>query len=189
MLKSDKWFKDAIKNGIIEGGQTELVRKGVLSYGVSSYGYDIQLENRLKIMRATGGTFDEGIIDPKDCKVHTWVTCENVREAFILPPYSFALGCSKEYFRMPRNITGIVYPKSTYARCGLICMQTVIEAGWEGQITLEFANVTPNSIKLYPDEGCAQVLFFEGTDCERSYADRHGKYQGQKGITLPRVER
>lgn len=187
MLMNDKWIKKAIENNIIEDGNLKLVQRGVMSYGVSSYGYDVRLESTVKVLRDVYSDIKgKGIIDPKACDEHDWITYDS-KEYVIIPPYSFALGYTHEYFRMPSNITGIVFPKSSYARCGLNCLQTVIEAGWEGQITLEFANLTPNAIKLYTNEGCAQILFFEGEQCECTYADRKGKYQGQRGVTLARV--
>lgn len=182
MLKNDIWIKSQINAGMIDGGEQTLVSRGVLSYGVSSFGYDVTLAGELKIMRSTS------LIDPKAARGAQWEHLEPLSDnAYVIPPHSFVLGYSKEYFRLPRNITGLVYPKSTYARCGLNCYQTVLEAGWEGQITLEFANNTPAPIMLYANEGCAQVLFFESEQPCASYADRQGKYQGQTGITLARV--
>lgn len=189
MLKPDTWIRTAIEQGIIQNAKPDLIQKGVMSYGVSSYGYDVRLADEVKIMR---NCYDfannrEIIIDPKDSKENQWVTHKGLKDRVVIPPYSFALGYTEEYFIMPRDVTGVVFPKSTYARCGLNCLQTVIEAGWAGQITLEFANVTPNPVKLYVGEGCAQILFYDGIPCAQSYADRKGKYQGQRGITLAKV--
>lgn len=191
MLMNDKWIKDAIQNNIIDNANLNLVQKGVMSFGVSSYGYDVRLAPEIKVMRDVFGNpnHETGIIDPKDCKEKDWIHINNADGYVLVPPYSFALGYTQEYFNMPSNITGIVFPKSSYARCGLNCLQTVIEAGWCGQITLEFANLTPNPVKLYLNEGCAQVLFFAGEQCEQTYADRKGKYQGQRGITLSKVSK
>lgn len=182
MLKNDKWLRKAIRTGLITDGHPKFVQKGVLSYGVSSFGYDVRLGNELKLLCS-------GVrVNPKVPDETQWCNLAlNSAGAFELPPHSFALGCSVEYFRLPKNVTGLVFSKSTYARSGLFCFQTVLEAGWEGQITLEFANVTQMPILLYPNEGCAQVLFLEGESCAKSYADRHGKYQGQTGITLSKV--
>lgn len=182
MLKNDAWIKAQIPQGMIEGGELGFKSRGVLSYGVSSFGYDVTLSPELKIMRSYG------VIDPKAAQPAQWDNLEPAWDnVFVIPPHSFALGCSRESFDLPRNITGLVFPKSTYARCGLNCYQTVLEAGWQGQITLEFANNTCAPILIYANEGCAQVLFFEGEAPNESYADRHGKYQGQTGVTLARV--
>lgn len=190
MIKNDIWIKNAIKNGMIDGGQETLITQDKMSFGVSSFGYDVILAPKLKYMNFN---FDnEKVLDPKRMQE---VRYENIWEdlflhddtSFVIPPYSFALGHSIEYFKLPRNVTGLVFPKSSYARCGLTCLQTVLEAGWEGQITLEFANVTPFPVKIYANEGCAQVLFLEGENCACSYGDRNGKYQKQMGITFSRV--
>lgn len=189
MLMNDKWLKKAIVDDTIEGGQLGLKQYGVMSYGISSYGYDVKLGTTVKIMRNSFDYVqnDNAVIDPKNTREGDWVTYKGITDSIVIPPYSFALGHTQEYFRMPKNVTGVVFPKSSYARCGLNCLQTVIEAGWEGQITLEFANLTPNGVKLYVNEGCAQVLFFDGEPCEQTYADRNGKYQGQRGVTLAKV--
>lgn len=183
MIINDTGIKQLIINGCIKGATVSLKEKGLISYGVSCFGYDLKLGDTIRIMQKTFGA-----IDPKDFKEVAFNEVKS-NDHFIIPPFSFALSYSTEYFKMPRNLTGVVFPKSTYARCGLNCLQTVIEAGWEGQITLEFVNNTPNEIKMYVGEGCAQVLFFEGEPCAVSYADRKGKYQGQTGVTLPRIKR
>lgn len=181
MLKNDTWIKSHIGD-VIEGGELGFKSRGVLSFGVSSFGYDVTLAPELKIMRNTG------VIDPKAAVGAQWDNLEPAWDnVFVIPPHSFVLGYSKEYFKLPRNITGLVFPKSTYARCGLTCCQTVLEAGWQGQITLEFANSTCAPVLMYANEGCAQVLFYEGEPPCTSYADRCGKYQNQTGITLARV--
>lgn len=186
MLKSDAWIYKAIEAGVIRNAQKQLVTKGVLSFGVSSYGYDVQLGSEFKLFRNDS----KAIIDPKS--FNDEAICMNVvaNNGFVVvPPHSFILGKSVETFSLPKNVTGLVFPKSTYARCGLDCCQTVLEAGWSGEITLEFANTTNCPIKLYTGEGCCQVLFIESDEkCLVSYADRKGKYQGQTGVTLPFVK-
>lgn len=184
MLKSDVWIRLAVRNGIIENGCEQLIKYDGCSYGVSSYGYDVQLSALKKYW-----PLKNGVMDPKAQDEERW---DNVKfnpklDCWEIPPYAFALGCTVETFHLPRNIAGLVFLKSTYARCGLLCYQTVLEAGWEGQITLEFYNPLPVPIRLY-DSGVAQVLFFEGECGITSYADRKGKYQGQSGITLARVD-
>lgn len=183
MIINDIGIKNLIKDGCISGATIELKEKGLISYGVSCFGYDLKLGNTLRVMQKAFST-----VDPKNCKEDFFNELKS-NDYFIIPPYSLSLSYSTEYFKMPNNVTGIVFPKSTYARCGLNCLQTVIEAGWEGQITLEFVNHTPNEIKLYVGEGCAQLLLFKGEPCEISYADRKGKYQGQTGVTLPRIKK
>lgn len=184
MLLNDLKIKHLMNQGMIADATSSFHDAGVLSYGVSSFGYDITLGPDLVVMRAV----KDALVDPK---AHNDVLWEQAKlwddKFFVIPPYSFALGYSKETINLPRNITGVVFPKSTYARCGLVCYQTVLESGWKGQITLEFANNTPNAIKLYAHEGCAQVLFYEGDACECSYADRKGKYQDQANITFAKV--
>lgn len=182
MLKNDIWIKQQIADGgVITNALTKLVGGGSMSYGVSSFGYDVRLASDLRISPS------EQLIDPKAQLGQNWHSACRRDGAFIVPPHSVALGRSLEYFKLPNNVTGLVFPKSSYARCGLICFQTVLEAGWQGEITLEFANFTDCDILLYPNEGCAQVLFLEGEPCECSYADRRGKYQYQTGITFSRA--
>lgn len=187
MLKNDKWIKTQIEKGNITSANPELIYKGVISYGVSSFGYDVALGPKLMCRKqASGDHIDPKFIHPDDWhQVNLDDSCRS--NYYDVPPYSFVLGHSVEYFKIPRNITGLVFPKSTYARCGLNCFQTVLEAGWEGQITLEFANNTPSFIRLYIGEGCAQVLFLEGEPPKCSYDERNGKYQGSQGIGLPCV--
>lgn len=187
MLKSDRWIIKESMNGMITPFVADQVSKaGLLSFGVSSYGYDIRLANELKIVT----NVNNSIIDPKKFNNEIFhdicsKTLDN-ETFFILPPNSFALGRSVEYFNIPRNICGICVGKSTYARCGLSVPLTPIEPEWKGHITLEFANTTSLPIMLFVNEGVCQLLFLEGEDCEKSYKDRGGKYQGQEGITLPR---
>lgn len=155
----------------------------IISYGLSSYGYDLRLGREFKIF--TNAHQGQGVVDPKNFDMKNYV--EHEGDSVIIPPGGFLLGHSVEYIRMPANLTGVVLGKSTYARCGCICLATPLEAGWEGQVTLEFANNTPLPLKMYAHEGSAQVLFFSGAPCKVSYADRAGKYQHQRGVTLASV--
>jgi dCTP deaminase len=154
----------------------------VISYGVSSYGYDIRVGNRFKIFTNLYST----VVDPKQFRPEAYVDFEG--DQCIIPPNSFVLAESVEMIRMPRSVTALVLCKSTYIRAGVLIPTTVLEAGWEGTITLEIGNMTPLPAKIYANEGIAQVLFFEGDEaCDVSYADRKGKYQNQSGVVLPRV--
>lgn len=158
----------------------------IISYGLSSYGYDLSLADEFKVFyrnkAINANVFD--IIDPKQ----NLPFIEELNKGYvIIPPNSFALGRSNEYIKMPRDITGLATNKSTYARCGLNTPSTVLEAGWEGHLTIEMFNSTPHPIKVYANEGIVQILFFKGEDCLTSYADRAGKYQGQKGITNAKI--
>lgn len=156
--------------------------KRLISYGLSSYGYDLRIGNKFKIFTNINST----VIDPKNFDTDSFVDFEG--DVCIIPPNSFVLAASVEYIRMPRNVTGVVLGKSTYARTGIVCIATPLEAEWEGHVTLEFANTTPLPAMLYANEGAAQVLFFEGEDCLTSYMDRGGKYQFQEsGPVLPKV--
>lgn len=160
----------------------EIDGKKVISYGLSSYGYDVRLADTMKIFRGRDGqTFD-----PKAPKDQHFMLVKG-RDVIEIPPHSHALGFSIERFKIPRNVMGRVEGKSTYARSGIICNVTPLESEWEGQITLEFFNTLSVPVKMYLNEGCCQVLFFGGMPCETSYADRAGKYQGQMGITLSKV--
>ena len=176
---SDNWIKRMAKSQkMISPFVEKQVRKGKISFGLSSYGYDARVSNEFKIFT----NVNSGIVDPKIFKKESFVTKKG--KECIIPPNSFALASSMEYFKMPRNVTGLVTAKSTYARCGLGVPPTVLEAGWSGVLVLEFSNHTSNSIRLYANSGAAQILFFQGEQPEVSYADRNGKYQGQTGITL-----
>ena len=158
------------------------VRKGGISFGLSSYGYDIRIADEFKIFTNINTT----IVDPKAFDPRSFVDYQG--EVALIPPNSFALGRSVEYFKIPRNVLTICVGKSTYARCGIITNVTPFEPEWEGFVTLEISNTTPLPAKIYANEGIAQVLFFESDEaCETSYADRQGKYQGQQGIVLPTV--
>jgi dCTP deaminase len=184
-IKSDRWIRRmARERGMIEPFADAQVREGVISYGVSSYGYDMRVAPEFKIFtNALSAVVDPKRFDPKSFVPYEGAVC-------IVPPNSFALARSVEYFRIPRNVLTICVGKSTYARCGIITNVTPFEPEWEGYVTLEISNTTPLPAKIYADEGIAQVLFFtadEGDECETSYADKKGKYQAQKGITLPRL--
>ncbi|WP_281530558.1 dCTP deaminase [Campylobacter hominis] len=182
-LKSDKWIrKQSIKNEMITPFCEENMGVGVVSYGLSSYGYDIRVADEFKIFTNVGGT----VVDPKNFDEKNIVDFKG--DVCIVPPNSFALARTIEYFKMPRDVLAICLGKSTYARCGIIVNVTPFEPGFEGHITIEISNTTPLPAKIYANEGIAQVLFLQGDEiCEVSYADKKGKYQRQKGITLPRI--
>jgi dCTP deaminase len=159
------------------------MRDGVISYGLSSYGYDIRIADEFRIF--TPGLGDLTVVDPKNFDARSMVDYHG--NVCVIPPNSFILAKTVEYFRIPRNVLTICVGKSTYARCGLIVNVTPFEPSWEGFVTLEISNTTPLPAKVYANEGIAQVLFFEGDPPEMSYADKKGKYQGQTGITLPKL--
>jgi dCTP deaminase len=172
----------AREHRMIEPFAENQVRDGVISYGVSSYGYDIRVANEFKIFTNINST----IVDPKRFDQQSFVDFKG--DVCIVPPNSFALARTVEYFRIPRNILTICVGKSTYARCGIIVNVTPFEPEWEGTATLEISNTTPLPAKIYANEGIAQVVFFEADEiCETSYADKKGKYQAQREITLPRI--
>lgn len=182
-IKADNWIRKMANDcGMIEPFVEAQVRQGVMSYGVSSYGYDIRVGDHFKIFTNLYST----VVDPKNFKPEAYV--DFTGDECIIPPNSFVLAESVEYIRMPRHVTALVLCKSTYIRAGVLIPTTVLEAGWEGTITLEIGNMTPLPAKVYANEGIAQVLFFEGDEpCDVSYADRKGKYQNQHGVTLPRI--
>jgi dCTP deaminase len=182
-IKSDNWIRRmAREHRMIEPFSENQVRDGVISYGVSSYGYDIRVADEFKIFTNINST----IVDPKRFDQQSFVDFKG--EVCIVPPNSFALARTVEYFRIPRNILTICVGKSTYARCGIIVNVTPFEPEWEGTATLEISNTTPLPAKIYANEGIAQVVFFEANEiCETSYADKKGKYQAQREITLPRI--
>ena len=182
-IKPDRWIREmCIKHRMIEPFEEKQVRQGVISYGLSSYGYDIRIADEFKIFT----NINNSIVDPKAFDPRSFVDFQG--EVALIPPNSFALGRSVEYFKIPRNVLTICVGKSTYARCGIITNVTPFEPEWEGYVTLEIINTTPLPAKIYANEGIAQVLFFESDEaCETSYADRQGKYQGQQGIVLPTV--
>jgi len=184
-IKSDRWIRHmATAHRMIEPFADSQVRAGVISYGVSSYGYDMRVAPEFKIFTNALSA----IVDPKQFDPKSFV--EFAGETCVVPPNSFALARSVEYFRIPRNVLTICVGKSTYARCGIITNVTPFEPEWEGYVTLEISNTTPLPARIYANEGIAQVLFFtadEGDECEQSYADKKGKYQAQVGITLPKL--
>ena len=183
MLKSDRWIrKMALEHDMINPFSEKQVREGVVSYGLSSYGYDLRVADEFKIFTNVNCT----VVDPKNFDERSFVPMNS--EVCIVPPNSFALARSVEYFRIPRNILTICVGKSTYARCGIIVNVTPFEPEWEGFVTLEISNTTPLPAKIYANEGLCQIIFFQSDEvCETSYADRKGKYQAQKGIVLPKL--
>ncbi|MRJ03283.1 MAG: dCTP deaminase [Epsilonproteobacteria bacterium] len=182
-LKGDRWIRErALRDRMIEPFCEEQVGKGVISYGLSSYGYDIRVSDEFKIFTNVNAE----VVDPKRFDERNVVDFKG--EVCIVPPNSFTLARTVEYFRIPRNVLAICVGKSTYARCGIIVNVTPFEPEFEGHITIEISNTTPLPAKIYANEGIAQVLFFEGDEeCEVSYRDKAGKYQYQRGITLPRI--
>lgn len=184
-IKSDKWIQQMARQGMIEPFAAEQVRVSehghkIISYGTSSYGYDVRCAPEFKIFT----NINSAIVDPKDFDSNSFVDVQ--AEVCIIPPNSFALARTIEYFRIPRNVLTVCLGKSTYARCGIIVNVTPLEPEWEGHVTLEFSNTTPLPAKIYANEGVAQMLFFESDEvCATSYRDRDGKYQGQRGVTLP----
>ncbi|KFI23127.1 dCTP deaminase [Nitrosococcus oceani] len=186
-IKSDKWIRHmAQAHGIIEPFEPRQIREAnnarIISYGTSSYGYDIRCSNEFKIFT----NINSAVVDPKNFDASSFVDVQS--DVCIIPPNSFALARTVEYFRIPRSVLTICLGKSTYARCGIIVNITPLEPEWEGHVTLEFSNTTPLPAKVYANEGVAQVVFFESDElCETSYRDRSGKYQGQTGVTLPKA--
>jgi len=182
-LKSDIWIREkSLKEEMIKPFCEEQVGTDVVSYGVSSYGYDIRVGNEFKIFTNVSST----VVDPKNFDEKNVV--DFTGDICIVPPNSFALARTVEYFKIPKNVLAICLGKSTYARCGIIVNVTPFEPEFEGHITIEISNTTPLPAKIYANEGIAQVLFLEGDgQCETTYKDKKGKYQGQEGITLPRI--
>ena len=186
-IKADSWIRHmAEKHGLIDPFEPGQVREAngerIISYGTSSYGYDLRCAPEFKVFT----NVYSAVVDPKNFDPTSFVDIHS--EVCIIPPNSFALARTVEYFRIPRNILTICLGKSTYARCGIIVNVTPLEPEWEGHVTLEFSNTTPLPAKIYANEGVAQVLFLESDQpCEVSYRDRGGKYQGQTGVTLPRA--
>jgi dCTP deaminase len=184
-IRSDQWIeKMALEHGMISPFQPRQLRERegerIISYGVSSYGYDVRCSNEFKIFT----NINSAIVDPKAFDENSFVDVQS--DVCIIPPNSFALARTVEYFRIPRNVLTICLGKSTYARCGIIVNVTPLEPEWEGHVTLEFSNTTPLPAKIYANEGVAQMIFLEASDvCAVSYKDRNGKYQGQTGVTLP----
>ena len=184
-IMPDHWIREqAINHGMIDPFVEKQTAEGKISYGLSSYGYDSRCSDEFKIFT----NVDNAIVDPKDFSEQSFV--DRQTDVCIIPPNSFVLTRSVEYFRIPKDVLVICLGKSTYARCGLIVNVTPLEPGWEGHVTLEISNTTPLPAKVYANEGVAQFLFFKGSsDCEVSYADRAGKYMGQQGVTLPRIKK
>jgi dCTP deaminase len=186
-IKSDRWIRRmATEHRLLEPFEPTQVRERdgerIVSYGTSSYGYDVRCSNEFKIFT----NINSVIVDPKSFDADSFVDLKS--DVCVIPPNSFALARTVEYFRIPRNVLTICLGKSTYARCGIIVNVTPLEPEWEGHVTLEFSNTTPLPAKIYANEGVAQMLFLESDEeCETSYADRGGKYQGQLGVTLPRA--
>lgn len=186
-IKSDKWIKKmSIKNNMINPFFSKQIRiinnKKIISFGTSSYGYDIRCANEFKIFNNIHST----IIDPKKINKNSFIKFNG--NICIIPPNSFMLSRTIEHFNIPRNVLAICLGKSTYARCGIIINVTPFEPEWNGYATLEFSNTTPLPAKIYANEGCAQIIFLKSDEkCKTSYKDRNGKYQNQKGITLPKI--
>ncbi|MGB1580666.1 MAG: dCTP deaminase [Nevskiales bacterium] len=186
-IKSDKWIRRmAQQQGMIEPFESGQVRENgggrIVSYGVSSYGYDVRCADEFKIFT----NINSAVVDPKEFHDGSFVDFKG--DSCVIPPNSFALARTVEYFRIPRNVLTICLGKSTYARCGIIVNVTPLEPEWEGHVTLEFSNTTPLPARIYANEGVAQMLFLESDEvCETSYKDRGGKYQGQRGVTLPKT--
>ncbi|MGA1203681.1 MAG: dCTP deaminase [Planctomycetota bacterium] len=191
MIRPDRWIRRmAVEHGMIEPYEPAQVREvdgesgpqRVISYGTSSYGYDLRVSDEFKVFTNVYGS----VVDPKGFQESSFVDMKS--DVCIVPPNSFALARSVEYFRIPRNVLTICLGKSTYARCGIIVNVTPFEPEWEGHVTLEISNTTPLPAKIYANEGLAQVIFFESDEeCDTSYRDRGGKYQAQRGITIPRM--
>ena len=182
-IMPDTWIREmSLKRGMIEPFIESQKREGVISYGVSSYGYDARVSREFKIFT----NVNSAVVDPKSFDKDSFVDRDT--DVCIIPPNSFALARTVEYLRIPRSVMVVCLGKSTYARCGIIVNVTPLEPEWEGHVTLEFSNTTPLPAKIYANEGVAQMLFFESDEvCGTSYKDRGGKYQGQKGVTLPKA--
>ena len=182
-VQSDKWIKKMAKeHSMISPFEEKQIRGDKISYGVSSYGYDARVSNEFKIFT----NVNSETVDPKNFKPTNFVTKKSTE--CIIPPNSFALASTVEYFKIPKDVLVICLGKSTYARCGIIVNVTPLEPGWEGHVTLEFSNTTPLPAKIYANEGASQFIFLKGNEApEITYADRNGKYMGQTGVTLPKV--
>jgi dCTP deaminase len=184
-IKADRWIRRlALEHRMIEPFVEGQVRNSVISYGLSSYGYDMRVADEFKVFTNVFNT----LVDPKHFDPRSFVDIK--AEHCDIPPNSFALARSVEFFRIPRKVSCLVIGKSTYARCGIIINITPLEPEWSGHITIEISNTTPLPARIYANEGIGQVQFFESDEeCEVSYADKHGKYQGQQGIVLPRIDK
>jgi dCTP deaminase len=182
MVKNDLWIREMARKGMIEPFNESQKREGVISSGVGSYGYDMRINDEFKIFTNINST----VIDPKKFDPLSFVDYRG--DVCIIPPNSFVLATSLEYFRIPRDVLVICLGKSTYARCGLVVNVTPLEPEWEGHVTIEISNTTPLPAKIYANEGIAQLIFIQAAEiCETSYKDKAGKYQAQKGITLPKL--
>lgn len=178
----DTWIRERALQGMIEPFVEHQEKEGVISYGLSSYGYDARVSDEFKIFT----NVDNAIVDPKNFSPTGFV--DRKSDVCVIPPNSFVLARTVEYFRIPRDVLVICLGKSTYARCGIIVNVTPLEPEWEGHVTLEFSNTTPLPAKIYANEGACQFLFLKGESvCEVSYQDRQGKYMGQQGVTLPKI--
>ncbi|TFG36385.1 MAG: dCTP deaminase [Nitrospirales bacterium] len=183
MVKNDRWIREMARKGMIEPFNGKQAKKGTISYGVSSYGYDMRVADEFKIFSNAGAT----VVDPKNFNAASFTDFKG--EVCIVPPNSFVLGRSVEYFRIPRDVLVICLGKSTYARCGIVVNITPLEPEWEGHVTIEISNTAPLPARLYANEGIAQIIFLQAAElCEVSYADKKGKYQAQKNITLAKVK-
>jgi len=182
-IMSDRWIrKMSREHGMVEPFEDAQRREGTISYGLSSYGYDARVADEFKIFT----NVDSAVVDPKDFSPKGFV--DRKTDVCVIPPNSFALATTVEYFRIPEDVLVICLGKSTYARCGIIVNVTPLEPGWEGHVTLEFSNTTPLPARVYANEGACQFLFLQGNEpCEVSYKMRKGKYMGQRGVTLPRL--
>ncbi|HET8984438.1 MAG TPA: dCTP deaminase [Trueperaceae bacterium] len=180
-IKPDRWIRERALEGMIEPFEDALVRHGVISYGLSSFGYDLRAAPEWRIFVNAFNT----VVDPKNFDTRSLV--ESSEDICIIPPNSFVLTRSIEYLRIPDDTMVVALGKSSYARCGIVANVTPLEPGWEGHVTLELSNTTPLPAKVYANEGIVQLLFFQGERPETTYRDRQGKYQGQKGVTLPRL--
>lgn len=180
-IKPDWWIRERAHEGMIEPFEEALVREGVISYGLSSFGYDLRAAPEWAIFVNAFNT----VVDPKDFDIRSLVEFEG--DECIIPPNSFVLTRSLEYLRIPDDVMVVALGKSSYARCGIVANVTPLEPGWEGHVTLELSNTTPLPAKVYAHEGIVQLLFFQGERPENTYAERKGKYQGQRGVTLPRL--
>ena len=180
-IRPDWWIRQEAHKGMIEPFEDRLVRQGVISYGLSSFGYDLRAASEWRIFVNVFNT----VVDPKNFDLRGLVEAEG--DTCIIPPNSFVLTRSVEYLRIPDDVMVIALGKSSYARCGIVANVTPLEPGWEGHVTLELSNTTPLPAKVYANEGIVQLLFFQGDKPEVSYASRQGKYQGQRGVTLPKL--
>lgn len=182
-IMQDSWIRQqALDNQMISPFEEKQRREGVISYGLSSYGYDARVSNEFKLFT----NLESAIVDPKDFSDKSFV--DRTADICIIPPNSFVLARTVEYFKIPRGVLVVCVGKSTYARCGIIVNVTPLEPEWEGHVTLEFSNTTPLPAKIYANEGACQFLFFKGEkECDISYADKAGKYMRQHGVTLPKI--